>query len=258
METILDRILREKKKEIIRHRTSKPEIPLLKGQKRSFIQKLQKADEIAIIAEYKRASPSKGIINNGVEPGVQAKIYAKNGASAISVLTDEVFFKGSFSDLRQVRDAVELPILCKDFIIDPIQIDLAETHGADVILLIAAALDQSKLLELYQYAKSLDLEVLIEVHNREELAKALLTDAKLIGVNNRDLKSFHVSLDVTEQLATTVKNSGAFLISESGIQGKEDVERVKSVGANGILVGEALMKSKNLNQLLFDLRSPLR
>ncbi|MEH7495229.1 indole-3-glycerol phosphate synthase TrpC [Neobacillus niacini] len=256
METILDRIINEKQKEVLKLR----EGGFLKVEpkpKRSFIQKLQQAEEIAIISEFKRASPSKGLINNGVEPADQAARYEKAGASAVSVLTDSTFFKGSFADLRAVRDAVDLPILCKDFIIDSIQIDQAAAHGADIILLIVAALNETTLEQLYQYAQSLDLEVLVEVHNQEELEKALNLGAKLIGVNNRDLKTFNVSLDVTESLAKSIKDSGAFLISESGIHRREDVERVRSAGANGILVGEALMKSPNLAKSFQDFRLPL-
>lgn len=256
METILDRIINEKQKEVLKLR----EGGFLKVEpkpKRSFIQKLQQAEEIAIISEFKRASPSKGLINNGVEPADQAARYEKAGASAVSVLTDSTFFKGSFADLRAVREAVDLPILCKDFIIDSIQIDQAAAHGADIILLIVAALNETTLEQLYQYAQSLDLEVLVEVHNQEELEKALNLGAKLIGVNNRDLKTFNVSLDVTESLAKSIKDSGAFLISESGIHRREDVERVRSAGANGILVGEALMKSPNLAKSFQDFRLPL-
>jgi indole-3-glycerol phosphate synthase len=257
MDTILDRIICEKKKEVIRHHETRQSNQVQIRPKKSFIERLEQTEEIAIIAEYKRASPSKGIINNGVSPGTQAAIYENNGASAVSVLTDQTFFKGSFADLREVRAAVELPILCKDFIIDPIQIDLAATNGADLILLIAAALEEKRLIELFQYAAGIGLEVLIEVHNHEELEKALRTGAKLIGVNNRDLKTFQVSLAVTEKLASTVKKAGAFLISESGIHCKEDVERVKSVGATGILVGEALMKSPDIRQSFIDFRLPL-
>ncbi|MFS0776527.1 indole-3-glycerol phosphate synthase TrpC [Neobacillus sp. 3P2-tot-E-2] len=256
METILDRIINEKQKEVLKLRAG----DLIKVEakpKRSFIRKLQNADEIAIISEFKRASPSKGLINNGVEPADQAARYEKAGASAVSVLTDSAFFKGSFADLRAVREAVDLPILCKDFIIDSIQIDQAAAHGADIILLIVAALNETTLEQLYQYARSLDLEVLVEVHNQEELEKALKIGAKLIGVNNRDLKTFNVSLDVTESLAKSIKDSGAFLISESGIHHREDVERVRSAGANGILVGEALMKSPDLAKSFQDFRLPL-
>lgn len=256
METILDKIIRQKEIEIKKLEESKPTLSETR-QKRSFITKLQNAEEIAIISEFKRASPSKGIINNGVEPADQARMYEKAGASAISVLTDETFFKGSFSDLRAVREAVNLPILCKDFIIDSRQIDQAAFYGADIILLIVAALDENKLNELYQYAKGLDLEVLVEVHNHNELEKALKTGARLIGVNNRDLKTFNVSLEVTESLAAAVKRTGAFLISESGIHQQDDVERVIRAGANGILVGEALMKSSDVKNSFQEFRLPL-
>jgi indole-3-glycerol phosphate synthase len=257
METILDKIIDQKKKEILILREGGQHFPDTNHARRSFIQKLQTADEISIISEFKRASPSKGIINNKIDPSYQAGLYEEYGASAISVLTDQTFFKGSFSDLKEVRSKVNLPILCKDFIIDQLQIDLAASNGADIILLIVAALDENRLIELFQYAKGLGLEVLVEVHNQEELERALKTDAKLIGVNNRDLKTFQVSLEVTEKLAAIVKSTGAFLISESGIHHQEDVERVRNAGANAILVGEALMKSADVKQSFLDFRLPL-
>jgi indole-3-glycerol phosphate synthase len=254
LETILDRILHEKKREIESLKAGEQKFLESSFPRRSFIRQLQKEEEIAIIAEFKRASPSKGIINTEVDPAVQAQAYERNGASAISVLTDQPFFKGSLEDLKKVKAAVDVPVLCKDFIIDPIQIDAAAASGADLILLIAAAMEQSQLNELYQYARSLDLEVLLEIHNREELDKALITGARLIGVNNRDLKTFNVSLDVVEELGPLVKKAGAYLISESGIHQKEDVERVRLAGANGILVGESLMKSDNVQQRLESFR----
>ncbi|WP_413309477.1 indole-3-glycerol phosphate synthase TrpC [Bacillus sp. 1P10SD] len=257
METILDKIIEQKKKEILILREGNRPLRDPRQKKRSLIKTLQTADEVSIIAEFKRASPSKGIINNTTLPSDQALLYEDYGASAISVLTDETFFKGSFSDLTSVRKTVDLPILCKDFIIDPIQIDHASANGADIILLIVAALSNERLVELYQYATDLGLEVLVEVHNQVELEQALKTGAKLIGINNRDLKTFHVSLEVTEKLASAVKSSGAFLISESGIFLQEDVERVRDSGANGILVGEALMKSLDVKQSFLNFRLPL-
>jgi indole-3-glycerol phosphate synthase len=192
--TILDKIIDQKKKEVLILREEGQQFLGTNQPKRSFIQKLQTADEISIISEFKRASPSKGMINNIIDPSYQAGLYEEYGASAISVLTDETFFKGSFSDLKAVRSKVNLPILCKDFIIDKLQIDLAASFGADIILLIVAALDENRLVELFQYAKGLGLEVLVEVHNQEELERALKTGAKLIGVNNRDLKMFYFCL----------------------------------------------------------------
>lgn len=257
METILDKIIKQKMQEVHDLKLSKNFTLDKKFERRSLIKRMQTSTELSIIAEFKRASPSKGMINDGVEPEVQAAIYEQAGASAISVLTDQTFFKGSFSDLKAVRETVKLPILCKDFIIDQIQIDLAAAHGADIILLIVAALDEITLHELYQYAKGLGLDVLVEVHNLEELDLAVKIGAKLIGVNNRDLKTFHVSLEMTEKLAAAVKNSGAFLISESGIHHQDDVIRVRNAGANGILVGEAFMKSDQLMEKFAQFRLPL-
>lgn len=258
METILQRILQEKKTEIARLKENQfihkdgASFP-----RRSLIQKLQSTEEISIIAEFKRASPSKGIINTGIGPVDQAKQYEKNGASAISVLTDKSFFQGSFQDLTVIKEAVDLPVLCKDFMIDPIQIDLAKESGADLILLIVAALEEKQLSDLFQYAKGLGLEVLVEVHNQAEMERALHTGAKLIGVNNRDLKTFTVSLETVEHLGPMVKKAGSFLISESGIHHKEDVERVRKAGANAILVGESMMKSQDLQNHFQSLRLPL-
>lgn len=256
MENILNQIIQQKQKEVAILKEQNL-VQVEKTNRRSLIKKLQHADEIAIISEFKRASPSKGLINNLAMPAEQAKVYEKCGASAISVLTDSTFFQGSFEDLRAVREAVELPILCKDFIIDPLQIDLAINNGADIILLIVAALSEERLAALYQYAKNYDLDVLVEVHNEKEVEMALKIGAKLIGVNNRDLKTFQVSLAVTENLAERVREAGAYLISESGIHQQQDVERVRNAGANGILVGEALMKSNNIQQSFKDFRIPL-
>lgn len=257
METILDKIIAQKQKEVQLLRGNKDAIKHVPNKKRSLIEKLRSADDISIIAEFKRASPSKGIINHDIGAAAQAAIYEQCGASAISVLTDQTFFKGSFADLSAVRKTVDLPILCKDFIIDRLQIDVAAFHGADLILLIVAALEPAQLMELYQHAKDSGLEILVEVHNQSELDVALQLDAKLIGVNNRNLKTFEVSLDVTENLAPIVKKSGALLISESGLHQKEDVVRVRDAGANGILVGEALMRSSDIGQKFMDFRLPL-
>lgn len=256
MGTILDRIIDQKHKELEfieglkqSHSTSQP--------KRSFINKISGANEIKIIAEFKRASPSKGDINPNLNPQEQAKLYAEFGADAISVLTDTTFFKGSFADLQAVRKVVDLPILCKDFIIDEIQIDVAKQFGANVILLIAAALEGQRLVELYKYAESANLEVLVEIHNEEDLEKAKAAAAKLIGVNNRNLKTFEVDLEITENLAPLVSKTGAYLISESGIKSVEDVRRVQRAGAKGILVGETFMTAANLEGTFKQLKLPI-
>jgi len=257
MATILDKIIAEKRIEVAMLKEQQPNFPAGQQKNRSFLEKLQKGEELAIIAEFKRASPSKGDINIGKDPQEQASSYIEYGADAISVLTDTPFFKGTIEDLAAVREAVDAPILCKDFVIDEIQIERAEAAGANLILLIAAALEEERLKELYSYAAAKGLEVLMEVHNEEELEKALKTDAKIIGVNNRDLKTFTVDLAVTERLAPKVKAAGAFLISESGIKTEEDIERVLKAGANGILVGEAFMMADNLESLLKVMKQPL-
>jgi indole-3-glycerol phosphate synthase len=258
MGTILEQILSQKQIEIKKMK----EIPLVTSysankQDHSLIRHLQQEKSLAVIAEFKRASPSKGSINQSVGPASQAKSYEKGGAAAISVLTDAHFFKGSFQDLKAVREAVNLPILCKDFFIDKIQIDFAKYYGANIILLIAAALTKAELADLNSYAKQQNLEVLVEVHDEEDLDKALSVRPKLIGINNRNLKTFEVDLEVTERLAPIIQSSDTLIISESGIFSRNDALRVRKAGANGILVGEALMRSENLPSSFKELRVPL-
>ncbi|URM34512.1 indole-3-glycerol phosphate synthase TrpC [Cytobacillus firmus] len=257
MGTILDQILAEKRKEIIKMKQEVIDAQET-GSNRSFIKRLASGSELAVIAEFKRASPSKGDINTGQNPKDQALFYKKYGADAISVLTDNRFFKGSFADLSAVRETVDLPILCKDFIVDEVQILKAKASGANLILLIAAAMDAERLQKLFDFAEGEGLEVLLEVHNVEELEIALKTGAQLIGVNNRNLKTFEVDLSVTEKLAPLIKKAGKFLISESGIKSEDDVRRVIAAGANAILVGEAFMKAENLEGLLKAMKLPLQ
>lgn len=258
METILDKIIATKKKEVavLKERIqSERKVPF---QRKSFVERLADTKELAIIAEFKRASPSKGDINPHLDPGTQALTYVGAGADAVSVLTDETFFKGSMNDLERVRAAISKPILCKDFIIDTIQIDAAKKAGANVILLIAAALDDEQLHALYQYAKEQQLDVLMEIHNEKEAERVLKTDNRLIGVNNRNLKTFEVNLEMTEKLAPQIISEGRYLISESGIRTIDDVKRVIAAGAKGILVGETLMKHKNPALILKEMKLPLR
>ncbi len=206
---------------------------------------LKNATTLQVISEIKRASPSKGDINIEVDPLKQAKLYESSGVSAISVLTDESYFKGSISDLAAVRKVVSIPILCKDFIVDEIQIDRALDAGANIILLIVAALSQERLQELYTYATSKGLEVLVEVHDEEEMKIANHIEAKIIGINNRNLKTFEVNLSHTETLSKLCHPRAA-LISESGIRTEADCERVAQAGVTGILVGETLMRSQDV------------
>jgi indole-3-glycerol phosphate synthase len=255
MTSILDAILAEKRKQIVKLKEEMARIRMpVQHVKRSFIQQLQTEDHLSIIAEFKRASPSKGDINVNMNLQEQVLDYVDFGADAVSILTDTPFFKGSFSDLSAGRDAVKVPILCKDFIIDEVQILKAKLAGADLILLIAAALEESRLKELSYFAMEQGLEVLTEVHNEAEMEIALLSGAKLIGVNNRDLKSFTVDLSVTEMLGPTIRKEGAFLISESGIKSAEDVQRVIAAGANGVLIGGAFMEADNLEELFKGMR----
>ncbi|WP_419883708.1 indole-3-glycerol phosphate synthase TrpC [Peribacillus sp. B-H-3] len=251
MENILLKIIEQKKIEVALLKQSGIVYQIdEKPENKSLIKRLQSSQTVSIIAEIKRASPSKGDIKSDANPAEQAKKYERYGASAISVLTDPTFFKGSIEDLKNVRAAVQVPVLCKDFIIDEIQIDRAKAAGANLILLIAAALPIERLKELYLYAKSKNLEVLTEVHDEEELERAMLIDPELIGINNRNLKTFQVDLGITEKLAKELSSSGKIIISESGIKSEDDVKRVKEAGAKGILVGETLMKSGDLKNIM--------
>lgn len=256
METILDKIVAQKREDIQQLTDLPLEVTRTFKKERSFIEGLRNAEKMAVISEFKRASPSKGIINANLDPAKQADFYAEYGASAISVLCDR-HFQGSLADLTRVREAVSLPILCKDFIVEKKQISHAKAAGADLILLIASVLSNMELQELYQYATEIGLEVLVEIHDEGELEKALAIKAKLIGINNRDLKSFHVSLETTEKLGPLVRQSGAFLISESGMKTQDDVKRAAKAGANGILVGETFMATTNLKQAFKEFKVPL-
>ncbi|MBQ0138354.1 MAG: indole-3-glycerol phosphate synthase TrpC [Kurthia sp.] len=252
--TILEKILKEKENEVAYLMEKKPpkdlQLPI-----HSLYERLLHQQSLQVIAEIKRASPSKGEINGAVNPVEQAKQYEAAGAACISVLTDTPFFKGTFDDLRQVAAAVNIPVLCKDFIIHSIQIDYARAAGASVILLIVAALEKEKLHELYAYAKALKLDVLVEVHNQAEYKIAEALGAKIIGVNNRNLKTFEVDLQHTESIASQFsRTEGRVLISESGIKTVEDAQIVSSYGANAILVGETLMRATNVMETLPQLK----
>ncbi|WOV87461.1 indole-3-glycerol phosphate synthase TrpC [Sporosarcina oncorhynchi] len=215
-------------------------------QRPSLFSALKESARLEVIAEMKRASPSKGTIAGETDPVAQAKVYEKAGVACISVLTDETFFKGSMTDLEAVAKVVKTPLLCKDFIIHEVQIDRAQQAGASVILLIVAALDDEKLLRLYRYAASIGLEVLVEVHDVNELERALVIDAKIIGVNNRNLRTFEVDLARTEEVAKHFPfHEDRIFISESGIRNSADAERVAATGAAAVLVGETLMRSND-------------
>ena len=209
----------------------------------------------AVIAEIKKASPSKGVIRENFNPVAIAKEYASAGASCISVLTDKQFFQGGFDVLVQVREVVNLPLLCKEFILSPYQLYQARAAGADAVLLIAAILSDQDLVYLLKAAKALQLAVLLEVHNAEELERALALDGvQLIGINNRDLASFHTDLATTEQLTaiygSQIRAKGCLLVSESGLFSRDDLDRVQTAGADAVLVGEALMREEHIADAL--------
>ena len=251
MSSILQKILAEKHKEVqILKRES---IPVVYREPLSLMSAITQKAPIGIIAEIKRQSPSKGMLQENVEPVQQAKQYEQAGAAAISVLTDYPFFKGQFSDLSAVREVVNIPILCKDFIIDEVQIKKAKSVGADVILLIVAALKQEQLERLYQFALAEGMDVLVEVHDESELERALDIGAKIIGINNRNLSTFVVDLQTTVKLAEHPALAEVVLISESGIVTGADVLQVQKAGANGILVGETLMKSDDIAKTMHEL-----
>ncbi|WP_107838281.1 indole-3-glycerol phosphate synthase TrpC [Metasolibacillus meyeri] len=254
--TILTKIIEHKKTELHDLRAVQPDF--IETVKRpSLYERLRQATTVQVIAEMKRASPSKGDIATHVEPVEQAKIYAAAGAVCISVLTESKFFKGSFADLNAVAQAVDIPLLCKDFIIDSVQIDYAKAAGASVILLIVAALTDEELHSLHDYATFLGLDVLVEVHDVEELERALKINPKIVGVNNRNLKTFEVDLAQTAEVARHLTNSDIAFISESGIWVPEDTATVAAAGARAVLVGESLMRSNNVADDLQALQIPL-
>ena len=211
---------------------------------RNFHSALQCGEhKVAVIAEIKKASPSAGVIAQSFDPVMIAKNYERDGANAISVLTDTKFFQGKLQDIADVRGAVSLPLLRKDFILDEIQIAESVVNGADAILLIVAALEQNELVDLLHSAEEHKLDALVEVHTDDELKRALEAEAKIVGINNRNLGTFNVDLAVTEELCREVPDE-IILVSESGIKTARDVARVKACGVDAILVGEALMRGE--------------
>ena len=223
-----------------------------KYQKRGFIEAISKKvskEETAIIAEIKKASPSKGIIREDFEPKEIAKDYEANGATSLSVLTDEPFFQGKLEYLDMVRKTCTLPILRKDFMIDPYQIYETKASGGDCILLIVAALDLVQLKDFSQLAKELNLDILIEVHSDEELNKALTIDPKLIGINNRDLTTFEVDKNLAVKLAKEICKD-VIVVSESGISSREDILFSKEQGIHSFLIGESFMKEPSPGRAL--------
>ena len=249
---ILDKIVAQKRIEVagLLEVEISSELIARFGPRRDFLGALKRPRRTgpALIAEVKKASPSAGIICDDFDPVRIAKTYENAGASCLSVLTDEKFFQGSGDYLTTIRSAVNLPLLRKDFIIDQRQIGQSLEWGADAILLIVAILTNDQLRSFRALAQSAGLAILVEVHDETELDRAIGIGAELIGVNNRDLKTFNVDLATTERLANQLRNSGhdALLVAESGIHTRSDVERLRSCGAGAILVGESLMRHGNI------------
>ena len=223
---------------------------------RDFIAALRSAPVLpAVIAEVKKASPSKGVIREDFDPVAIAQAYAAGGASCLSVLTDKTFFQGGFDVLVEVRKAVDLPLLCKEFVLSPYQLFQARDAGADAVLLIAAILTDQDLRYLRKAATSLGLDVRVEVHDAAELDRVLtLGDFPLIGINNRDLTSFETDLTTTEQLTEEfrprLQQQQALLVSDSGLFSRFDLDRVQAAGAGAVLVGEALMRQQDVQMAL--------
>ena len=261
--TILDTILERKVEEVEeakkqvapdQMRTAAEAAPLTRG----FGRALRCAEAPAIIAEIKRRSPSKGLIRSDFDPVSIARAYQQGGAAAISVLTDQSFFGGELGFLSQVRESVSLPLLRKDFLIDPYQVDEARVSGADAILLIVAALPGNVLKALHDRALALGLDALVEVHDESELDQALAVGARLVGVNNRDLRTFEVDLAVSERVAARLgRDSEALLVAESGILGPQDIQRLSAAGARAYLVGESLMRQSDVRKALEEMRRPM-
>jgi indole-3-glycerol phosphate synthase len=260
---ILDKIVEQKKREVallpsrIIAAGDLRDAMLEHGERRDFVGALRHARNtpqgIGLIAEVKKASPSAGVICPDFDPVRIAKEYEAAGASCLSVLTDEQFFQGSLDYLRQIREAVKLPLLRKDFIIDERQIMEAIEWGGDAILLIVAILTDEQLQKFHSLATEAGLAVLVEIHDEEELERALKLSPALIGVNNRNLKTFQVDLANTERLSSSIKHQASLLVAESGIHTRADVERLKKCGASAILVGESLVKHGNIQSKVREL-----
>lgn len=259
---ILDVIVEDKLKRLPEHkkRISEEEMTRLAIESQrvshSFYDALAKGG-LSIISEFKKASPSHGNMNNKITLEERIKQYGES-ADAISCLTEEDHFKGSTEYLKQIRQMTDLPIIRKDFIIDPYQVYEAKVIGADAVLLIAAILDDSRFKELYDLAYSLGLDVLCEVHNEEEMQRMLNLDVKIIGINNRNLKTFEVDLDTTKKLADMVtpemRKAGKLLVSESGVSDTDDIKVLAKSGADALLIGTVLMEAPEPEELISEFK----
>ena len=248
-DTVLDRILTHKLTELdyahrnvplatVAHsaRIAPPALDVIAALRR---------DTVSLIAEVKHASPSRGVLIDPFRPVQLAKTYAVNGAAMLSVLTDEQFFKGHLDYLREIRQAVKLPLLRKEFVIDTYQVYEARAAGADAVLLIVAALDDAQLSDLHQLIEQLGMTALVEVHNEVELERAMKVSPKLIGINNRDLKTFNVDLQTTGRIAKLVPDD-VTLVAESGMKNTADIRQMGELGAHAVLIGEGLVTAPDI------------
>ena len=253
-ETFLTKILAHKREEVARQRAKVPLEQMAQRAAaappaRDFAAALRRPAWPALIAEVKKASPSKGVLLESFDPLAIARVYAEGGAAALSVLTDVRFFQGSLKYLEGIRlsQTRAVPLLRKDFILDPYQVYEARAYGADALLLIVAALDDESLRALLELTRELGMQALVEVHDEAELDRALAAGAAIVGVNNRDLHTFTTTLETTARIAARLPADGRpLLVSESGIATREDVARVRSWGADAILVGEALITAPDI------------
>lgn len=261
---ILEEIVWHKQQEVAQMRDLLPIIELQQQvsnapSPRNFLTALQQSpSRPSLIAEVKKASPSKGVIRADFDPLAIARAYERGGAACLSVLTDQKFFQGSFDNLRAIRPIAQVPLLCKEFIIDPYQIHLARAAGADAVLLIAAILSDQDLKEFLQLIHSLGMNALVEVHTLAELDRVLaLRDVRLVGINNRNLENFTVDLGITKQLLAErhqqLQELGITVVSESGLYKPADLAFVADAGARAVLIGESLVKQTDLEQAVFNL-----
>jgi indole-3-glycerol phosphate synthase len=257
MATILDEIVAAKRREIAAARATHPEHTLRQAAEaapapRDFFQALDRPGPIRLIAEVKKASPSAGLIRADFDPVAIAHEYQRHGAACVSVLTDEPYFQGSLENLRLVRAAIGLPVLRKDFILETYQLLEARAAGADAVLLIAECLDDCNLRKLFNEAVELGLTPLVELYEPENLSRVLEAGATLVGVNNRDLRSFQVDLAHTLRMREKIP-SDCLLVGESGIHTRADVLRLEAAGVDAILVGEALIRQPDIGRAVDDL-----
>ncbi|MGD0016469.1 MAG: indole-3-glycerol phosphate synthase TrpC [Verrucomicrobiia bacterium] len=257
--TILEKIVAVKRREMIALRSQAEELrgsAAARTDFRDFAGALRRDKGMALIAEVKKASPSAGVIRSDFNPVRIARECEKAGAAAISILTDREFFQGRIEFLQQIRASVKLPLLRKDFVIEELQVYEAAACGADAILLIVAILDDAQLKAYCALAEHLHLAALVEVHDGHELDRALAAGAGIIGINNRDLRDFSVRLATTEKLAAIVRQGACadrLIVAESGINARVDVERVAKAGVNAILIGESLMRSRDIGAKIKEL-----